>query len=57
MLLNAEDLERILKRPVPERVGRPVVGVDMGENQGMVRGDGMVSQWAFGSGRHRSRST
>ena len=33
MLLNAEDLERILKRPVPERVGRPVVGVDMGENR------------------------
>ena len=33
MLLNAEDLERLLKRPVPDREGRPVVGVDMGENR------------------------
>ena len=33
MLLNADDLERILKRPVPEREGRPVVGVDMAENR------------------------
>ena len=33
MLLNADDLERILKRPVPPREGRPVVGVDMGENR------------------------
>ena len=33
MLLNADDLERILARPVPEREGRPVVGADMGENR------------------------
>ena len=33
MLLTADDLERTLKRPVPERVGRPIVGADMGRNR------------------------
>ena len=33
MLLTADDLERTLRRPVPPRDGRPVVGVDMGRNR------------------------
>ena len=33
MLLTADDLERTLRRPVPERVGRPIVGADMGRNR------------------------
>ena len=33
MLLTAADLELTLARPVPEREGQPVIGVDMGENR------------------------
>ena len=30
MLLSADELERVLARPVPDRAGAPVVGVDLG---------------------------
>ena len=33
MLLTADDLERTLARAVPERVGRPICGADMGRNR------------------------
>lgn len=33
MLLTVDAWERVLARPVPPRDGRPVVGVDMGENR------------------------
>ena len=33
MLLTADDLELTLARKVPERVGQPVVGADMGRNR------------------------
>ena len=30
MLLTVDDWERLVSRPVPERSGRPIVGVDLG---------------------------
>ena len=44
-LLTPEDLDRVLARPVPEREGQPVVGVDMGENRAWSAATAM---WANG---------
>ena len=32
-LLTVSDWERVLKRPVPERVGKPILGVDLGQSR------------------------
>ena len=32
-LLTVEDWQRVLKRPVPDAVGRPIVGVDLGQGR------------------------
>ena len=58
MLLNADDLERILKRPVPEREGRASGWRRHGGKSGVVRGgrDG-IPMAAVRSIRHRTGHT
>ena len=45
MLLSADELERVLARPVPERVGAPVVGIDLGGGRAW---SAAVAQWENG---------
>ena len=33
MLLTEDDFDRVCSRPVPERAGRPIVGVDLGQSR------------------------
>ena len=45
MLLTGPELERVLARPVPEREGAPVVGVDLGGGRAW---SAAVAQWENG---------
>ena len=44
MLLTTADWLELAARPVPEREGRPLVGVDLGGGPGLERGGGSLSQ-------------
>ena len=45
MLLTVDDWERVLARPVPEREGRPLVGLDLGGGRAW---SAAVAMWANG---------
>ena len=36
MLLTVSDYRDMARRPIPERDGKPIIGIDMGENRGLV---------------------